>query len=40
MTEAIEKQIREKLLAAMLSDNISSDVVIEEDTDIPPIEDK
>lgn len=40
MTEAIEKQIREKLLAAMLSDNISSDVVIEEDTDVPPVDDK
>jgi len=39
MTEAIEKQIREKLLTSVVPLG-GGDIVIEEDTDLPPIDDK
>ncbi len=41
MTEAIEKQIREKLLTSVvLSEGVAGETVIEEDGDLPPIDDK
>jgi recombination protein RecA len=41
MTEAIEKQIREKLLTSVvLSEGVAGETVIEEDDDLPPIDDK